>query len=158
MKKKIIFLLTFSHGIALVIGVGLGIYLLPILTAPKSSSLEDIQKIENNALYQTEFVKNLKGSDLLHHGEAIVTVTKNKITVNGTITPGPDYKLYLTNQFVETEKDFLSIKKSAQYVGEVKTFSNFIVEIPSQVSVNDYNTIVIWCEAFNEFITAAKYR
>jgi hypothetical protein len=24
--------------------------------------------------------------------------------------------------------------------------------------VNDYNTIVIWCEAFNEFITAAKYR
>ena len=89
MKKKIIFLLTFSHGIALVIGVGLGIYLLPILTAPKSSSLEDIQKIENNALYQTEFVKNLKGSDFLHHGEAIVTVTKNKITVNGTITPGP---------------------------------------------------------------------
>ena len=88
----------------------------------------------------------------------MVTVTKNKITVNGIITPGPDYKLYLTNQFVETEKDFLSIKKSAQYVGEVKTFSNFIVEIPSQVSVNDYNTIVIWCEAFNEFITAAKYR
>ena len=57
-----------------------------------------------------------------------------------------------------TQSDFLSIKKSAQYVGEVKTFSNFIVEIPSQVSVNDYNTIVIWCEAFNEFITAAKYR
>ena len=68
----------FSHGIALVIGVGLGIYLLPILTAPKSSSLEEIQKIEKNSLYQTEFVKNLKGSDLLHHGEAMVTVTKTK--------------------------------------------------------------------------------
>jgi|TARA_B110000971_G_C19807834_1_gene407360 hypothetical protein len=158
MKKKLIFFLTLSHGAILVIGVGLGIYLLPILTAPKPSSLKAIEKIENNALYKAEFIKNLKGSDLFHWGEAKVTVTESKITVNGKIAPGPDYKLYLTNQFVETEKEFLSIKQSAQFVGDIKTFRNFIVRVPSQINIKNYNTIVIWCEAFNEFITATKYR
>jgi len=155
--KKIIILLI-SHSFILAVGFGLGVYFLPILTAPKSVEISIITEYENRSSFQTEFVRDLKGSDTFHWGEAKVTISDNNITVNGSIAPGPDYKLYLTNQFVETEKDFLSIKKSAQYVGEVKTFSNFIVEIPSQVSVNDYNTIVIWCEAFNEFITAAKYR
>ena len=25
-------------------------------------------------------------------------------------------------------------------------------------NINDYNTVVIWCERFEEFITAAKYQ
>jgi hypothetical protein len=77
--------------------------------------------------------------------------------VNGSIAPGPDYKLYLTNQFVEHEDEFLPIKSEAKYVAEVKTFKNFVINIPSDININDYNTIVIWCERFKEFITAAKY-
>ena len=46
----------------------------------------------------------------------------------------------------------------AQYVAEVKSFENFVVNVPSNVDVSKFNTVVIWCESFNEFITAAKYQ
>jgi len=100
----------------------------------------------------------LKGSDPWHWGEAKVTISKNKITVNGSIAPGPDYKLYLLNDFVEHEDEFLPIKEEAQYVAEVKSFENFVVDVPSNINVSEFNTVVIWCESFNEFITAAQYR
>ena len=155
-SKKVI--LLFTHTIVLIMGFGLGVYFLPILTAPKSLDVSIINEYEKKATYQTEFVKELKGSDFLHWGEAKVTISDDKVTVNGSIAPGPDYKLYLTNQFVEHEDEFLPIKSEAKYVAEVKTFKNFVINIPSDININDYNTIVIWCERFKEFITAAKYQ
>ena len=109
-------------------------------------------------MYKTIFVRDLKGSDLFHWGEADVSVSKNEIIVNGSIAPGPDYKLYLTKEFVEQEEEFLSIKDNSRYVAEVKTFKNFVITVPEDIDINDYNTIVIWCESFSEFITAAKYK
>ena len=155
-NKKILFF--FSHLFVLTVGFGLGVYFLPILTAPKSLEISKIDNLQKEALYKTEFVKDLRGSDLLHWGEAEVTISNNIITVKGSIAPGPDYKLYLTNQFVEHEDEFLPIKSEAKYVAEVKTFKNFVINIPSDINIYDYNTIVIWCESFKEFITAAKYQ
>ena len=139
-------------------GFGLGVYFLPILTAPKSIDISEINEIENNSLFQTEFVRDLRGSDPWHWGEAKVTISDKKITVNGSIAPGPDYKLYLLSEFVEHEDEFLPIKDMSQYIAEIKGFENFVVDIPENVDVSKYNTIIIWCESFNEFITAAKYQ
>ena len=157
MIKKI-FILTFTHSFILIFGFGLGVYFLPILTAPKSIDISEINEIENNSLFQTEFVRDLRGSDPWHWGEAKVTISDNKITVNGSIAPGPDYKLYLLSEFVEHEDEFLPIKDMSQYIAEIKGFENFIVDVPENIDVSKYNTIIIWCESFNEFITAAKYQ
>ena len=156
MKK--IFLLLATHSFVLIFGFALGIYLLPILTAPESVEINKINEYEKKSLYQTEFIRDLKGSDPWHWGEAKVSISNNKITVNGSIAPGPDYKLYLLNNFVEHEDEFLPIKEEAQYVAEVKSFENFVVDVPSNINVSEFNTVVIWCESFNEFITAAQYR
>ena len=43
-------------------------------------------------------------------------------------------------------------------VGEVKTFDNFIVPLPDAIEPSRYNTVIVWCETFSQFITAAKYR
>jgi hypothetical protein len=40
----------------------------------------------------------------------------------------------------------------------VKTFKNFLVPMPEAVNPSDYNTVIVWCETFNQFITAAQYR
>ena len=156
MKK--IFLLLATHSFVLIFGFALGIYLLPILTAPESVEISKINEYEKKSLYQTEFIRDLKGSDPWHWGEAKVSISNNMITVNGSIAPGPDYKLYLLNNFVEHEDEFLPIKEDAQYVAEVKSFENFVVDVPSDINVSEFNTVVIWCESFNEFITAAQYR
>ena len=156
MKK--IFLLLATHSFVLIFGFALGIYLLPILTAPDSIEISKINDYEKKSLYQTEFIRDLKGSDPWHWGEAKVSISNNKITVNGSIAPGPDYKLYLLNNFVEHEDEFLPIKEDAQYIAEIKSFENFVVDVPSNINVSEFNTVVIWCESFNEFITAAQYR
>ena len=88
-KSKITIFL--NHLFVLAVGFGLGVYLLPILTAPKSLEISKIDNLQKEALYKTEFVKDLRGSDLLHWGEAEVTISNQIITIKGSIAPGPDY-------------------------------------------------------------------
>lgn len=49
-------------------------------------------------------------------------------------------------------------RAKALQIGDIKTFGGFIVEVPEGVNVDDYDSILVWCEAFSEFITAASYR
>jgi hypothetical protein len=100
----------------------------------------------------------LKGSDPFHWGEGMVSVGPRAIALDGRLAPGPDYKLYLVNGFVETEEDFLRVKKRSPRLGDVKTFENFIVPVPEGIDVERYDTVLVWCERFGQFITAAKYR
>jgi hypothetical protein len=85
-------------------------------------------------------------------------VSRKHIALAGELAPGPDYKLYLSPEFVETEADFKRLKASMARVGDVKTFKNFLVAVPEDVDPAGYNTVIVWCERFSQFITAAKYR
>jgi hypothetical protein len=156
MKKSL--LLVASHLGALAVGFALGIYVLPILTAPSAPSQADLAQQSSQATYTGQFRRNLKDSDLLHWGEGTVAVGRHSIVLTGKVAPGPDYKLYLSPEFVETEADFARLKERMVRVGDVKTFTNFIVQIPEPVDVSRYNTVIVWCESFSQFITAAKYR
>ena len=76
----------------------------------------------------------------------------------GKLAPGPDYKLYLAKEFVEDEAGFLKIKNDAVRIGDVKVFDGFLITVPEGVDISHYNTVIVWCEAFGEFITSAKYK
>lgn len=154
--KKLLLLIT--HAIALAAGFAAGIYALPILTAPAAPSAAEVRSQAGAAQYTGEFRRNLKGSDLLHWGEGTVSVGRNSITLMGKVAPGPDYKLYLSPEFVETKADFERHKARMIRVGDIKTFDNFIVSVPDTVDPAGFNTVIVWCESFGQFITAAKYR
>jgi len=154
---RILFLI-FSHGAVLAIGFALGVYFLPILTAPKSADLSQIEQVVSNPVYKAEFKKGQRGNDFFHWGEGQLVITNNEIALKGKVAPGPDYKIYLTKKFVEHEDEFLPIKQNALYVADLKVFENFIVPLDKKINFEDYNTIIIWCEAFKEFITSAKYK
>lgn len=147
-----------THAAALVIGFAAGVYMLPILTAPPPPSTTDVAAQAGGAEFKGEFRRDLKDSDFLHWGEGHVFITRRSIVLLGRIAPGPDYKLYLSPEFVETEADFLRLKPRMARVGDVKTFDNFIVPVPDSVDPADYTTVIVWCEAFGQFITAARYR
>lgn len=156
MKKFLV--LFVSHVIAAAIGFAAGIYWLPILTAPQAPSAKDIEAKASGAEFKGAFRRELKGSDFFHWGEGAVGVSSAAITLMGKLAPGPDYKLYLSPEFVETEADFLRLKPQMARVGDVKTFENFIVPVPSAIDPRQFNTVIVWCESFGQFITAAKYR
>jgi hypothetical protein len=151
-------LLAASHLLALALGVGLGIYLLPILAAPPAPTVAEARAAAAGARYTGEFRRQLKDSDALHWGEGQVAVGPNAVTLTGRIAPGPAYKLYLVPEFVETEADFKRVKAQSLVVADIKTFENFIVPLPAGTPLEDYNTVLVWCESFSQFITAAKYR
>ncbi|MCE2744647.1 MAG: DM13 domain-containing protein [Burkholderiales bacterium] len=152
--KKLLLLIT--HAGALLVGIGLGIYLLPILVEPESPGTEAIAASQSGAMYSTEFKRDLKGSDFLHWGEGRLTLTARQAVFEGELAPGPDYYLYLVPKFVEDEAGFLEVKDKALRVGPVKTFSGFILDLPANTDLQNYSAAVVWCERFGEFISAGQ--
>jgi hypothetical protein len=140
------------------IGFLIGVYALPILTAPAGPDGAALRATASTALYTGRFDRNLNGSDFAHWGEGEVRVLPDRIAHEGRLAPGPDYKLYLTRSFVDTEDGFLAIKNKSSRIGDVKSFNGFILEEPDDVNVAQYTTVVIWCEAFNQFISSAQYQ
>ena len=84
-----------THGAMLGIGFALGIYLLPVLTAPKGPDSATLAASSEAAQFSAEFTRDLKGSDFLHWGEGTVSIKPTQIVHEGSLAPGPDYKLYL---------------------------------------------------------------
>lgn len=153
-----LFTLLITHGVALAIGFAAGIFLLPILSAPEPPPAAQVAALAESAEYQGEFVRELAGSDFLHWGEGTVSVSKQMISLEGKLAPGPAYRLYLSPVFVETEAEFEANRASMVQVGPIDVFENFVLEVPEGIDPSEYTTAVVWCESFSEFITAATYR
>ena len=119
---------------------------------------EQVSLAAQQALYTGQFSRDRKDSDLLHWGEGKVSVGRNSIVLAGRLAPGPDYRLYLSPEFVETEAEFLRLKPRMELVGDVRTFGNFMVPVPDGVDVSRHRAVIVWCESFSQFITSARYR
>lgn len=158
MQRKTIALLLATHLLVGGAGFAAGIYLLPILIAPPAPSSEQVAASQAQATYQGTFKRDLKDSDRLHWGEGKVSIGPDAISLMGQLAPGPDYQIYLSPAFVETEVDFARLKPQMVHIGPVKTFNNFIVPLPTNVNPADYNSVIVWCETFGQFITAAQYQ
>ena len=143
----------FTAGLA--VGFALGIYFLPILTAEEGLDQAALAQLEASAERSGTFTRDLPGSDAFHWGEGVVRASDSRIWLEGEIAPGPDYKLYLTPSLARDEAEFLAIEDQSVRIGDVKAFTNFSLDVPPGVRVGDYPALLIWCEAFGEFITAA---
>lgn len=135
--------LSVSHAAVLAIGFALGVYFLPILTAPSSPDQAVLAEVAQTAAFNATFKRDLKGSDFLHWGEGDVSLTPREIAHEGRLSPGPDFKLYLVTEFVEDEDQFLRIKSDARLIGDVKTFDGFLLDVPQDVDVGAYSTVVV---------------
>ena len=151
-------LLFFSHALVFAAGLAVSAYFLPILIAPEAPKRTEIIPMKNAASYRATFLPNLKGSDWLHWGRGTVFIGEGKVAFLGELAPGPDYKLYLAPKPVEDKAEFLAVKAQSLRVGDVKTFNNFVLPLPEGTDLASYQSLVVWCEAFSMFITAAEYR
>ena len=155
LKALLIFIIALAIFSA---GFMAGIYSLPILTEQPAPEIKTLEQHQTRALFSAEFKPDLKGSDRLHYGDGMVYLTNDAISMQGTLSPGPDYQLYLSRNFIDNEADFLAQKGTMQRVAGVRSFNGFKLVVPQGIDVSDYNTVVIWCESFEEFITAAQYQ
>ena len=141
------------------LGIGLGIYWLPILTEPDAPDVIAVEASQvGEPIYTARFDRERAGSDYFHWGEGDVRIYEYTIAFKGELAPGPDYRLYFAPSYVENEAEFLAIKAQSLEVEPVKTFNGFALNNVSALREPALNTLVIWCKAFGEFITSARFR
>ncbi|MCG8625188.1 MAG: DM13 domain-containing protein [Proteobacteria bacterium] len=150
--------IKFASGllIGLALGFAAGIYTLPILIADAPAPATTITTAAATAEKTTVFRPDLPDSDGLHWGDGTLYVTPTRVTLDGEVSPGPDYRLYLTRDFVDTTAGFQAIKNQpgqAIEVARIKGFKNFSYEI-APIDLTQYRGALIWCERFAVFITA----
>ncbi len=63
-----------------------------------------------------------------HYGDGeIIHSVENGIiyiTLQGHVTPGPDYKLFLTPKYVDTKAGFEAIEAESEHMGDIRAFEN----------------------------------
>lgn len=47
-------------------------------------------------------------------------------------------------------------KTNSIQIGPIKAFGKFALDIPTDVEVSNFLGVLIWCEAFGQFITKAR--
>ena len=154
-RKNLILFGAFNIIFGLLIGFALGIYTLPILTAEKGLNEAEIAGLKVSVKRSGSFVRDLEGSDIFHWGEGVIMVSDEMVWLDGEVSPGPAYRLYFAPAFVETKQDFLAIKDQSVEIGSVGALRNFSLPLPDGVVLDEYPAVVIWCETFSAFITAA---
>ena len=98
-KRHIILFGAAKFFAGLIIGFGLGVYFLPILTAEKGLDQSALASLEQTIERSGIFVRDLEDSDAFHWGEGKINVSDTKIWLEGKIAAGPDYRLYMTPRF-----------------------------------------------------------
>ena len=157
-RALVVGLLILTHAGFAAGGFALGIYVLPILTAPDAPAEPLLRSMTQAASYTGQFRRDLQDSDALHWGEGTLYVGSDMIAFEGELAPGPDYRLYLAPRFIETEQEFLAELDTMVEVGPVRSFGNFVLPVPESINPDDYVAAIVWCKAFGQFITAAQYR
>ena len=155
-RKRFILAMTVKFLSGLVIGFGLGVYFLPIIIADSPAAQSVLQAEEAKAEKQAVFTPDLPGSDPFHWGDGTLLISDNRVTLMDEVSPGPDYRLYLTPSYVETGAGFLEIKAQSREVARITGFKNFSYEIEDGIDLEQYGAVLIWCERFSQFITAGK--
>ena len=155
---KLASLLATSHIIVAGLAFSLGIYSLPIIMAPADPSSATLALSIKNTRYVATIANDLADSDWLHWGKGTFSVGDDYIVFQGKLAPGPAYRLYLSPRFIETERDFIQFRSSMVEVGEIKSFSNYVLPVSNKIKLEKYNSVIIWCETFNQFITAAQFK
>lgn len=149
-----IFLLGGVLGTAF--GVALGIFLFPFVFAPPPA-VEQLTEAERLPVVATGTFIHANPSDPIHYGKGKVSVYQRAVFLEPDfeVGPGPAFHVYLVpNATVRKEAD---VKDSMLIdLGRLRSFKGSQrYPIPAGVDLNNYPSVVIWCERFGVLISPA---
>ena len=141
-------------------GFLLGVYTLPIVVEWRHGVQERaLTPEESEGDLRGAFDRNSPGSDPLHWGEGQVRVSDGSLVFEEDVrlSPGPDYRIYLSKRFAQTREEFLEIKPEAVEVAALEVFSGPLTfPVPPEVDPDVYDNVIVWCEAFAMYIASTR--
>ena len=137
-------------------GFGTGIVAFPFLFPPPAVNEQIADKESKTVVAKGEFI-HANPADPIHYGKGGVTIFEDvlHLETDFEVGPGPKYHVYLVPE-AEVLPD--TDVQSTMFIdlGRLKAFEgsqNY--PIPNGVNLNDYQSVVIWCEQFNILISPA---
>lgn len=142
--------------IGVVLGLGLGIFLFPYLFPPPDA-METLNQDEAGAVVAKGTFIHADPNDPVHYGKGAVSVYPRTVFLEPDfeVGPGPDYHVYLVPKAdIRSSADV----KDTMFVdlGRLRAFKgsqNYA--IPAGVNLEDYPSVVIWCQQFGVLISPA---
>jgi hypothetical protein len=137
-------------------GVAVGIFIFPYLFPPPPAA-ERLTEADRSRLVATGTFIHANPSDPVHWGQGKVSVYERMVFLEPDfkVGPGPKYHVYLVPKAqVRSEADV----KAATPVnlGRLRSFEGSQrFSVPESVNLDDYKSVVIWCEQFSVLISPA---
>ena len=125
------------------------------------SRFTDDQLIDGEIIARAKFRENDRGQDTLHHGSGSVLVIDTpegrfiQLAPDFSSTPGPDYHVYVSQDTNVDHEDRFMKAKQIELGRLIKGSGASYYKIPDNT---DFQSVTIWCKAFNEFIMSADFK
>ena len=124
------------------------------------SRFTEDQLIGGTIVQTAQFRDNDRGQDLFHHGAGSVKIIENsegrfiQLAENFTSTPGPDYHVFIS-QDTQIDHEDRFVKTNQVELGKlIKGSGASYYKLPSDAN---FQSVTIWCKAFDEFIMSADF-
>jgi hypothetical protein len=159
MKKYLLIALT-----GLIIGVGIGaagtIVIYPFIFPPLEVN-EQIADVHSKRIIASGSFIHPNPNDPVHWGKGGASIyqgagqTEIFLESDFEVGPGPAYHVYLsTGRHIKNNSGFSTAENMD--IGRLKSFSGSqVYKKPASADFSKYNSVVIWCKAFNQLITSA---
>jgi len=126
----------------------------------KSRFMDD-QVIEGKIIQSAKLRDDDRGQDALHHGSGTVQIIEAadgkylQFDKDFESTPGPDYHVYISNDTgIDHEERF--VKANQVELGPlIKGSGASFYKLPENT---EFQSVTIWCKAFNELIVSADFK
>ncbi len=156
--KKLVLGLVIGGVLGGAVGFAMGIFFYPYIFLADIVATETIEDLDKKQVVATEMFVHVNPSDPIHYGSGGVTVYDNVVHLEKDfeVGPGPKFHVYLApSDNVTTAADV----KNSMFIdlGRLRAFKgsqNY--SIPAGVKLNDYGSVVIWCEQFGVLVSPAK--
>jgi len=124
------------------------------------SRFADDELIDGDMIAKALFRSEDRGQDALHRGSGTVILVSTEtgsyiqIGPDFTSTPGPDYHVYISTQTgIDHEERFVTANQ-VELGPLIKGSGASYYKLPEGA---EFQSVTIWCKAFNEFITSADF-
>ena len=140
-------------------GVALGFFIFPYVFPPPQAT-EQLADAERSKLVASGMFIHANPSDPVHYGKGHVSVYERAVFLESDfeVGPGPAFHVYLVPKAsIRSSSDL----KDAMFVdlGGLRAFKGSQrYAIPAGVNLNEYQSVIIWCERFGVLISPADLR
>jgi len=137
-------------------GVALGFFIFPYVFPPPPAA-DQLAEAERSKLVADGTFIHANPSDPVHYGKGKVSVYERTVFLESDfeVGPGPAFHVYLVPKVsIRSSSDL----KDVMFVdlGGLRAFNGSQrYSIPAGVNLNDYQSVIIWCERFGVLISPA---